>query len=184
MSAELMENQIDSLKDQDQQEFNDHFAPIYQPDHEKQTFEPNMHMNRQQTSPPIPENKLHHFNNNSFMMMQQKQLLQRDFHQNQRQVNENQQRSMKIVMSEPKFLHPGFPVSNSHPNLGNTMGMGLIKDEALGNRMGLTDNSENIGAEANNMKKQKGNVKNTYIKKINSLINLSRIEETHLKNER
>ena len=178
MHPDMMNNQMDSLKDQE--EFNDHF--IDQPYHEKVSFEQNLQNDIQQT-PPVPESKLHSFNNNSFMIMHKKQLLQREFNQNQRTLNESQ-RQMKNVMSEPKFYNPGFPMSNSNPNLHNAMGIVLKNEAGLNNSIGNNDNLEGQGSESNNMRKQKGNVKNTYIKKINSLINLSRIEDTHVKAER
>ena len=161
-------------KDQDQ-EFNDHFAPVYPLDHEKPHYENQMNRMPEQ-SPPIPESKLHQFN--SGFLMQQKQLLQRELNQNQRAITENQQRQMKNVMSEPKFLNPGFAMSVSNPNLHSAMTIGL-KNEPMNSAVNESQDSGDGGN-----RKQKGNVKNTYIKKINSLMNLSRIEDANAKHER
>ena len=85
---------------------------------------------------------------------------------------------MKNVMSEPKFLNPGFAMSVSNPNLHSAMTIGL-KNEPMNSAVNESQDSGDGGN-----RKQKGNVKNTYIKKINSLMNLSRIEDANAKHER
>lgn len=192
-----MQTHLEALKDQDQ-EFNDHFAPIYQAEHEKAGF---LGQNLQEK---LGENS------NSFFIMQQKQLLQRDLSQNQRNLGLNlneSQRQMKIVMSEPKFVNPGLMMSNSNPNLRRGLNIPLKHEHQAANNCGfeggLPQNLNNFGNFQNiaasngkinaelqqaeeHERKQKGNVKNTYIKKINSLMNLSRVEDVQArsKNER
>lgn len=173
----MLDHQIESLKDQDQ-EFNDHFAPIYPHDQEKSHYENNLPRIINQ-NPPIPDSKLLSFNHG--FLMQQKQILQRDLNQNQRSLNENQ-RQMKNVMSEPKFLNPTYAMSASNPNLHHTMTMGLKNEPESLTNIGLENEVQD--SVDGNSRKQKGNVKNTYIKKMNSLMNLSRIEDTTTKHER
>ena len=189
LPTDILQTHLEGIKDQDQ-EFNDHFAPIYQAEQEKPSFiTPSMqidgHRNNNANS---LENKQLLMDNNSFFIMQQKQLLQRDLTQNQRITSNNDcQKQMKIVMSEPKFLNP-FPMSNSNPNLRQGLNiplkhepsMNIIHNNNNNNNMNNNNNSQNNEENDNSaLRKQKGNVKNTYIKKINSLMNLSRIEDAH-----
>lgn len=159
-------------EDQDQ-EFNDHFAPMDPPFHDKSHYENNLPIPSHQTT-PMAEAKL--FNNG--FLLQQKQILERELSQNQRNRNESQ-RQMKIVMSEPKFMNQGFSMNTSisNPALLPPHSMGLKNEPGQMSNVNLNESQD--GGESS--RKQKGNVKNTYIKKINSLINLSRIEDTTAK---
>lgn len=176
MVPSLLESHLDGMKEHDQ-EFNDHFAPIYNPEQEKHMYVPQMNLDSQ-NGLNLQEGKPLMVENNPFFLLQQKHLLQRELNQNQRAFNEIQQKQMKNVMSEPKFFTPGFSISVSNPNLRQNQGV-PVKNEANVMMNNLNQNENENENESNGNKRQKGNVKNTYIKKINSLMNLSRVEDTH-----